>query len=211
MFYLLYIDFFLLGAMYTILGVLFRPNACLIFPSYGLNPLEALEVCAKYKCNILIGLPKVIGFILDENKHGKFDLDSLFVVGIGGQHVSGEMLQRIKDELNVLAVGIGLGSTGKALYLLHITRFILYFYRLWTDYYSIECTTITSYVVLMSKFSRETYSSNVGQPYPFVECKIVNPENGQIQPLNVEGELYVRSTSVSRVILTKINTIKKTY
>jgi long-subunit acyl-CoA synthetase (AMP-forming) len=31
----------------------------------------------------------------------------------------------------------------------------------------------------------------------FVECKIVNPENGQIQPHNVEGELHLRSSMVT--------------
>lgn len=157
--------------MYAILMVLFRPDITLIFPSDEINTTETLEVVEKYKCGLLIIFPKILVNLLDENKKLKRDLSSLIAIGIGGQQVSASLIERIKNETNVGALSVGYGST--------------------------EASVISGDLIRLRNFSKNSYSSCVGQPYPFVECKIVNPENQQIQPIGVEGELHVRGFGVT--------------
>lgn len=157
--------------MYAILMVLFRPDFTLIFPSDSINTTETLQVVEKYKYEILIIFPKILVNLLDENKKQKRDLSNLMAIGIGGQQVSASLIERIKNETSVGAVSVGYGST--------------------------EATAISGQLIRVREFSKNSYLSCVGQPYPFVECKIVNSENQQIQPLGVEGELHVRGFGVT--------------
>ena len=145
----------------------------IVFPSYKLDPVGALEAVEKYKCNYLVSLPKNLANMLDENFTRKHDLSSLLVVNLGGQNVSANIIERVKKEL-----------------------YNLKFFAV--SYASTECLAISTFLQDINKFSPDTYKSTVGQPFPFVECKIVNPENGQIQPHNVEGELHVRSFMVTQ-------------
>ena len=64
---------------------------------------------------------------------------------------------------------------------------------------SLFCLNIQVFfsTINLSTFRPELYQNSVGKSTPFSECKIVNPETGKIQPIGVEGELYVRGYSVS--------------
>lgn len=162
-----------LGATYSIMSKLVNIKNTIVFPSYKLDPVGALEAVEKYKCNFIVSLPKNLANMLDENRTRKHDLSSLLVVNVGGQHVGASLIERVKKELNnVKFFAVSYGST--------------------------ECLAMPTFLIDLNTFSPDTYKSIVGQPFPFVECKIVNPENGQIQPHNVEGELHVRSFMVTQ-------------
>lgn len=86
--------------------------------------------------------------------------------------MSADLIERIKNELkDLMAVNIVFATT--------------------------ECNVVAGYVLPLHNFSSEKFNSCIGQPYPFVECKIVDPATGRIQPLNVEGELHVKSPSIT--------------
>ena len=175
-----------LGSTYTIISQLFRTRYTIVFPSYKLDPVRTLEAIAKYNCNMLICMPKILSNLLDENEKRtrKVDLSNILIIGVGGQHQSSELIERTRKAF-----------TGVFIYS--------------NIYGSTECNLIASDYFKLGSFRRERYKSCVGEPYPFVECKIVNPENGQIQPLNVEGELHVRSFSVMSGYWNDIDMTKK--
>lgn len=153
-----------------IIAQLFRTKDTIVFPSYDLNVKKALEAVEKYKCNMLLCLPKIYLNMLAENEQSKFDLSSVMFLGAGGQNMTAEMVKKLKKGFrNMLGIGNMLAST--------------------------ECNYIALSQLRLSELSG--FNDCVGQPFPFVECKIVNPENGQIQPLNVDGELHVRSFGVT--------------
>lgn len=160
------------GVIYSIASVLLFSNLTLVFPSYKLNPIDALESIHKYKCNHLIAMPKILGNILDENRKRNIDISSLIVAIAGGQTVTGELIQRVKKETKCWIFSSGYGMT------------------------EIGGLTINKFFLLT--FIPSWYNGCVGQPAPFTECKIIDPETGQIQPINTEGELHVRGYSITR-------------
>lgn len=161
-----------LGAIYSIFGALLSPNMSIVFPAYKLSPSDALESIAKYKCNTLLALPKIVGNILDENQKRKLDISSLTVVMAGGQHVNAELIERVKNETHCWVFSTGYGMT--------------------------EIGGLTGCRYFVRSFHPAQFSSCVGKPSAFSECKIVDPETGCTQPLDAEGELYVRGYNVTR-------------
>lgn len=160
-----------MGATFWMFGTLLSPKLKIVYPAFKLNAEVAVECVAKYKCNFISCLPKILVNMLDANQKLKRDVSSLFMVGTGGQHVSAELIERAKNEFNIMIFNVGFAST--------------------------ECGSVTNYPYVTSNYSPKDYKSCVGKPSPFVECKIVNQENFQIQPLNVDGILFVRSYNVT--------------
>lgn len=167
-----------LSSTYSIISQLFQTNrnTIVVFPCFDLDPVKTLEAIVKYKCNTTVLLPKILVNLIDEaetqKKQRNIDLSNVLFVGVGGQITSGHLIERTRKIFpNSLAYINVLAST--------------------------ECHFISMARLQMRGFSSENYGICVGQPYPFVECKIVNPANGKIQPLGVEGELHVRSYGVT--------------
>jgi fatty-acyl-CoA synthase len=160
------------ASMMQTLSPLFNSDAFLVFPSFNLDSTAILESIHKYKCNMFLGLPKILTNVLNHPARGKYDLSSLKIVLCGGQHSTPELIGRVKNELNA------------------------YFF---VDCYGMtEVGSIAYRAILLKFFSPKRLDSNgMGKLSPFIECKIVNPETGQTLPLNEEGELHVRGYSVS--------------
>lgn len=89
----------------------------------------------------------------------------------GGQHVTADLCQRVVRELGVKNIGIAYGMT--------------------------EVNIISYDWLDLENWRSETFTASVGQPLPFVECKVVDAETGEVQPLNVEGELHLRGFTVT--------------
>lgn len=160
-----------LGTTITILNTLFNKNITIVFPSYKLDIIDMFQAIQKYKCNWLWALSKIFLNFLNHPMRIKFDLSSLETIGAGGQLVTDELMKRAKLELGVKYFKIGYGMT--------------------------EIIGISNYAFDLTKLP-ENRDNAVGKLCPFVEAKIVNPENGQIQPLNKEGELHVRGYNVTK-------------
>lgn len=156
-----------LSASLAIMNKIFFPPQTLVFPSFKLDAADILKSIAKYECQCLIALPKILINVMDENRRLKLDLSGLFVLALAGQHVGLELIQRVKCEIK--------GALS-----------------IWVIYASTECTMISNTSIALANFKPDKYKNCLGQPYPFVECKIVNPESKEILPLNQEGELHVK-------------------
>jgi fatty-acyl-CoA synthase len=159
------------GAMSNSLATLFNERSTLVFPSKKLDVIQILESLETYKCNIFSGLPKIVNNVVNHPQRKNYDLSSVIVVGCAGQLPSADLITQIKNELGALAFFIFYGST--------------------------ESNGGTLNIFPMRKFDPATYQNCVGLPYAYMESKIVDPETGRIVPLNVEGELHVRSFSVT--------------
>jgi fatty-acyl-CoA synthase len=159
------------GVMLNILMTLFNKNYVLVIPSFKFDMIDVLEALVKYKCNSLSGLPKILHSIVNHPARKSYDLSNLNVAMAGGQSVSSDMIETFKNHLDVKMFIHAYGST-------EMNNFILRGFKL-------------------DEFDPSLYKNCVGKAAPFMECKIVNPETGKIQPLDQEGELYVRCYSVT--------------
>lgn len=127
---------------------------------------------------MIICLPKLWVNVLNENaeyvkknsNHDRFA--SLLFLCLGGQDINADLIVRSKKQMKSLICCV-------------------------SAYASTECSMISTGLVMLSSFKPDKYRTLLGQPYAYVECKIVNLTNGEIQPLNVEGELHVRSPGVT--------------
>lgn len=154
------------------MSTLLSPNQTFVFPSFKLSPIDALESVVKYKCNLLVAFPKIALNILDLNRERKLDISRLVMMFCGGQNESAELIDRIKHETNCWMFGSGYGMT--------------------------ELGSLSGFKYSLRSYKQKHYKGCIGQPSPFTECKIVDPETGQIQPLNTKGELHVRGYNVTR-------------
>lgn len=162
-----------LGTAILILATCLVPNITVIFPSYKFNLDDILSSIEKYKCNSLSTLSKILLNLINHPRRIQYNLESLKIVNVGGQLVTSNLIQLLKDELKVKYLNIGYGMT--------------------------ESIGISAMVIDTDNFDGENFDNSLGRPnYPFAEVKIVNPQNGQIQPLNVEGELHTRSYFVTK-------------
>lgn len=156
-----------------ILSTLFRNNITLVFPSYTFEIKDILESIEKYKCTTLNALSKIIVNFLNFPFREKYNLSSLTRIASTGQLVTLNILKRVKDELAIKRFWIGYGMTE-----INYTTF---------EFLNLENNLIEKYD-----------NTNIGTPGPFIEAKIINPQNGLIQPLNKEGELLIRGYNVTR-------------
>lgn len=152
--------------------VMFSPRYRLVLPSYKFDLVEIMHAVQKYKCNNLSCLPKILSNLIDHPKRAAFDLSSLEYISVGGQLTCAELCRRVRDELGVRYFGVGFGMT--------------------------EVNIVTYQLIDLDQFNFSEYGNCVGSPFPFIECKIVDPETGRIQPLGVEGELHVRGYNVTK-------------
>jgi fatty-acyl-CoA synthase len=160
------------AAFTSTIAVLFHPNATIVFPSYKLNLVDILEAVQTYRCNVISALPKIFHNILTHSKRNDYDLSSLSMVQIGGQSITSELINLARQETNIKFAFVGYGST--------------------------ETNSLISNIINLESFDPDKYQGCMGKPGAYVECKIVDPETGKIQPLGSEGELHFRSFSQSR-------------
>jgi fatty-acyl-CoA synthase len=159
-------------AMLSIIEQIFNENLCLVFPSKKLDLIDILESIETYKCNSIIAFPKILNNLLDHPNFHNYDLSSIESVACSGQLPPAELILKSKEMIpNAKNFTVVYGAT--------------------------ELNKLLSNTLNLKDFNPETYQNCVGQLVPFAECKIVDPETGRLVPLNAEGELHVRTFSLT--------------
>ncbi len=97
------------GYKHAILGCLQTGTA--LVPQRAFAPEQSMRLVAEHSVTVLTGPPVMFQAILEHPRRGDYDLSSLRVVSSGGSGVSANMLERLRDELDVPVVGIGYGLT----------------------------------------------------------------------------------------------------
>ena len=89
-----------------------------------------------------------------------------------GQQITADLIVKIKNELKIKAFVVGYGST--------------------------ETCGGVAQIFMLDEFKPDLYKNSSGKLTPFFEGKIVDPETGRVVPHNVQGELHVRSYSITK-------------
>lgn len=173
------------GNILSIFATLFRSNITLIIPSYKYDILDILDSIQNYKCNILSGISKAIIDILEHPLKINYDLSKLKNIATGGQLVSTDFVNKLKNEFNIEYLWISFGTT--------------------------ECNRIALNFIDLKNYDTNKYDYSVGKPCPYSEVKIIDPKNGQILPLNTQGELHIRGYNITSSYLNQEELNKKAF
>ena len=149
-----------------LISVIHNPFILNVIPSSKLNIVDILEALEKYKCQIVVGLPKILNNLINHPNRKAYDLSNLFFASSGGQTVSSDLIIKLKRELNIKIFSSGYSST--------------------------EVLSPVIKIFFLDYFNPNLYQYCVGKQSAFTETKIVDPITKAIQPHNVEGELYFR-------------------
>jgi fatty-acyl-CoA synthase/long-chain acyl-CoA synthetase len=127
------------------------------------EPELILAAIEREKCDVLFGVPTMLIALLEHPKREQYDLSSLKVSISGGAPVPPELMRRVEATFNM---------------------------TLLPAYGQTEASPTISQN--SPSDGPDDRSATAGRPFPQVEVRIADPSTGQIQPLNVEGEIQVR-------------------
>jgi len=131
------------------------------------DPGLALEMTETYKATALLGVPTMLIAILEHPAFATRDLSSLRRICSGGSTVPAALVERLEAEVGA-SFSIVYGQT--------------------------ECSPVAA--MTRPDESTEDKANTLGTPMPNTEIKIVDPENGEILPVNTAGELCTRGYHV---------------
>ena len=126
--------------------------------------------------NCLLANPTILRDILSQldSPSSRFSLSSLRYVYCAGRIAGRELIDEVTKRLTNLEF-------------------------LCNSYGTSETLNIS--MSLVRKQSAGSCIDSVGRPRPLIECKVVNRETGQIEPVNTDGELHVRSFCLMKCYL----------
>jgi len=134
------------------------------------QPLKVLEAVQNENCTALNGVPTMFIAMLEHPDFKKFKFPKLRTGIMAGAPCPIKVMQRVVDEMGASELTIVFGQTEA----------------------SPGCTQTFTDDTLERKVS------TVGKAFPFVECKIVDPETNRDLPCNVPGEFVVRGYNVMK-------------
>jgi fatty-acyl-CoA synthase len=154
-----------------VLGVLasVSTGATSVLPNPVFDPATTLQAVAREKCTALHGVPTMFVTELDHPDFGSFDVSSLRTGIIAGAPCPEELMKRIIGDMHMENVLIGYGQT--------------------------ELSPVNH--MTLPEDSLENRTQTVGRPIPYIEVKIVDPQN-RVVPIGVQGEICTRGYSVMK-------------
>ncbi len=143
-------------------------GATVVIPADSFDAQRCLEAVQDEGCTALYGVPTMFIAMLDHPEFGSYRLDTLRTGIMAGSPCPVEVMRNVIDRMNMREVTIAYGMTE------------------------------TSPVSFQSRTDDEidVRVSTVGSVMPHVECKLVDPESGQVVPRGTAGELCVRGYPV---------------
>jgi len=141
-----------------------------MIPVDHFSPVPVMKAVSEEKCTALHGVPTMFISILNHPDRYKYDFSHLRTGIMAGSPCPVAVMRQTIDELNMRDITIVYGLTES----------------------SPGCTQTTP------DDSLELRVSTVGKAYPFMECKVVDPETGADCPPNVPGEFVVRGFNVMK-------------
>jgi fatty-acyl-CoA synthase len=133
------------------------------------EPALVLELIESYHAKAMLGVPTML---IALNEHPDFltrDLSSVEALCSGGSAVPGALVQKLEEQLNA-PFTIVFGQT--------------------------ECSPVASMTRCDDTVEDKTFT--LGGPMPGVEVKIVDPESGELLPINTLGEYCTRGYHVMK-------------
>ena len=148
----------------------FTHGSCVVIPADHFEAGATLKAIQDEKCTAVHGVPTMFLAELDHPEFASFDLSSLRTGIMAGAPCPPELMKRVMHEMGCTEIIIGYGQT--------------------------ECSPIATLTDPRDNLERRTQT--VGTPIPHQECKVVNPETGQVQPRGEPGEVCFRGYHVMR-------------
>jgi fatty-acyl-CoA synthase len=143
-------------------------GAAVVVPAESFEPEATLRAIEMHRCTSIYGVPTMFIAQLGHPAFNQVRLDSLRTGVMAGAPCPIEVMKQVMDRMHVPEITICYGMTE------------------------------TSPVSFQSAVDDpiEARVSTVGRIHPHVECKIINPESGEIVPRGIPGELCTRGYSV---------------
>jgi fatty-acyl-CoA synthase len=143
-------------------------GATMVIPGPGFDPEATLHAVQQERCTSLYGVPTM--FIAELNHHDfeSYDLTSLRTGIMAGSPCPVEVMKQVVERMGMTEVTICYGMT--------------------------ETSPVSTQTRPDDTLDRRV--STVGRVHPFVEVKIIDPENGLTLPRGEPGELCTRGYSV---------------
>jgi len=143
-------------------------GACMVIPSESFEALKVLEAVQKEKCTSLYGVPTMFIAELQLPEFAEFDLSSLRTGVMAGSPCPIEVMKKVQSEMNMRQVEICYGMT--------------------------ETSPVSTQTKIGTPLDKQV--STVGTVQDHLEIKIIHPETGELQDINLTGELCTRGYSV---------------
>jgi fatty-acyl-CoA synthase len=143
-------------------------GAAIVLPSESFDVEACLRAVEAERCTSLYGVPTMFIAELDHPSFGNYRLDTLRTGIMAGASCPIEIMRQVIDRMHMSEVTIGYGMTE------------------------------TSPVSFQSEIGDpiETRVSTIGSIHPHLECKIVDPNSGEVVERGQPGELCTRGYSV---------------
>ena len=142
--------------------------ACIVIPSPGFDPAQALQAVQAERCTSLYGVPTMFIAELALPDFAGYDLSTLRTGIMAGSPCPVEVMKRVVSEMHMTEVTICYGMT--------------------------ETSPVSTQTTADDDTERRV--STVGRVHPHVEVKVIDPETGRVLPRGTPGELCTRGYSV---------------
>ena len=143
-------------------------GASVVYPAIAFDPVATLEAVQEERCTSLYGVPTMFIAQLQHPDFARYDLSSLRTGVMAGSPCPVEVMKQVMDRMHAREITICYGMT--------------------------ETSPVSFQSLADDDMERRT--GTVGAVHPHVECKIVDPENGQAVPRGQPGELCTRGYCV---------------
>jgi fatty-acyl-CoA synthase len=134
------------------------------------SPLKVMEAIEKEECTAVHGVPTMFIAMLEHPEFKRFKFPRLRTGIMAGSPCPIKVMKQVVNEMGMRDITIVFGQTES----------------------SPGCTMTTTDDDL------EIRVSTVGKSFPFMECKVVDPETNEDQPFGVPGEFVVRGYNVMK-------------
>ncbi|MFT3952203.1 MAG: AMP-binding protein [Oscillospiraceae bacterium] len=156
------------GLVLAIMSCLTHASSMVPIDAY--QPEKCMQAIQDELCTAFHGVPTMFIAILDHPEFKNYKFPRLRTGIMAGSPCPVKVMKQVMDEMGANEITITFGQTEL----------------------SPACTMTTT------TDSIERRVSTVGKALPGVECKIINPETGEICPTNVPGEFCARGYNVMR-------------
>lgn len=156
-------------------GLVLAMMACIthgttMVPVERYSPVPVMNAISVEKCTAVHGVPTMFIAMLEHAQFNNFDFSSLRTGIMAGSPCPIEVMKKVIDKMNMREIVIVFGQTEA----------------------SPGCTMTTT------SDSIDKRVNTVGRAFPGVECKIIDPENGEELPTNTPGEFCARGYNIMK-------------
>ena len=156
-------------------GLVLAMMACIthgttMVPVERYSPVPVMNAISVEKCTAVHGVPTMFIAMLEHAQFNNFDFSSLRTGIMAGSPCPIEVMKKVIDKMNMREIVIVFGQTEA----------------------SPGCTMTTT------SDSIDKRVNTVGRAFPGVECKIIDPENGEELPINTPGEFCARGYNIMK-------------